>query len=461
MKKNLSSFQEEIPFSVTWSIVLEKMREKQPPSVSHWLQPLKLVHQDAKSITLVANSPFDKNWVQNNFVDLISDTIDEIYKRNLEIKVISPEENKELAKSVSNSSSKKQNIALTSFLNPRYSFDNFVVGPSNQFAQAASYAVASAASTQEERQTHNPLFIYGGVGLGKTHLINAIGNFAMEKSKGKLNVCFVTSEEFTNQVISGIKNNKMDEFHDRYRYGCDLLLIDDIQLIAGKESTQDVFFHTFNALYESNKYIVLTSDKPPNEMPKLQERISSRFEWGLTADIHPPEFETRTAILTQKAEQEGVDFPDDAKMFLAQHEVSNIRKLEGIFNNLVTLSKYTGKEINIGLVQQTIGTIKRDSKVTTVEGILKEVASHYDLKISDLKSPTKLKHIAVPRQVAMYLSRKYTVSSFPEIGEKIGGRDHSTIVHGYNKIEKKLDEQDTSLTRSVSAISKKIESQIT
>jgi len=454
------SGQGEIPFSVTWSVVLEKMRENSQPGVLDWLQPLKLVRQDAKSITLVANSLFNKNWVQNNYLDLISNTIDEIYKRELDIKVVSPEESQKIAKSTKKITGENHLVGLTSKLNPTYSFDNFVVGPSNRFAQAASYAVANAASFKEKKQTHNPLFIYGGVGLGKTHLINAIGNLAKEMSKGELNVCFLSSEEFTNQVIKGIKNNKMDDFHNFYRYGCDLLLIDDVQFLAGKERTQEVFFHTFNALYESNKYIVLTSDKAPNEVPELQERLSSRFEWGLTADIQPPEFETRTAILTQKAEAEGIAFPDDAKMFLAQHIESNVRKLEGMFNKLVEISKQEEKEIDVDLVKQVVGTIKRDNRVTTVESILKEVAGYFDLKISDLKSKSKLKNIAIPRQIAMYLSRKYTAFSFPKIGEKLGGKDHSTIIHGYNKIEKKILEKDQSIEKPVRALSKRIENQI-
>lgn len=454
------SEQWEIPFSVNWSVVLEKMRETSQPGVLDWLQPLKLVHQDKKSITLVANSFFNKNWVQNNYLDLISDTIDEIYKRELDITVVSPEESQKIAKPTQKMPSEDRPVGLTSKLNPTYSFDNFVVGPSNRFAQAASYAVANAASFKKKKQTHNPLFIYGGVGLGKTHLINAIGNFAKERNNGELNICFLSSEEFTNQVIKGIKNNKMDDFHNLYRYGCDLLLIDDIQFFAGKERTQEVFFHTFNALYESSKYIVITSDKAPNEMPKLQERLISRFEWGLTADIQPPEFETRTAILTHKAELEDVAFPDDAKMFLAQCVESNVRKLEGMFNKLVEFSKQEEKEIDIELVKQVVGTIKKDNKVTTVESILKEVAGYFDLKISDLKSKSKLKIIAVPRQIAMYLSRKYTVSSFPEIGEKLGGKDHSTIIHGYNKIEKKIHEKDQSIEKPVRVLSKKIENQV-
>ncbi len=461
---NKNSGQEEIPFSVNWSVVLEKVGEKSIPGVIDWLQPLQLVSQDTKSITLVADSTFNKNWVLNNYLDLISNTIEEIYKRELEIEVLYYKENQKKEsqkKSTKNMPREQYLVDLTCKLNPTYSFDKFIVGPSNKFAQGASLAVAKASLLKKKKQNHNPLFIYGGVGLGKTHLINAIGNYVKQESRGELNVCCLSSEEFTNQFIKALKNNSMDDFRNSYRYGCDLLLIDDIQFFAGKKDTQEVFFHTFNALYESNKNIVLTSDKPPSEMPDLQDRLISRFEWGLTVDIQPPEFETRMAILSQKAESESVTFPDDAKMFLAQHIESNVRKLEGMFNKLVEISKQEKEEIDIELVKQVIGVIKRDNKVTKIEIILKEVAGYFDLKISDLKSKSKLRNIAVPRQIAMYLSRKYTVYTFEEIGEKLGGRDHSTISHGFNRIETRIDEDDQLIKKPIKELVKKIEGKIT
>ncbi len=452
------SVQEEIPFSVTWSNILEKIKEKSNAHVySGWFESLELVHQEANTIILAAKSNFDKNWVENHYIDFISETINEIYNRKFEIKVVSSSKDQNTAKSPGKIKPaltigrKTEFIArqteLLGNLNPSYTFENFVVGPSNRFAHAASHAVAHKTGT-----TYNPLFIYGGVGLGKTHLLNAIGNHI---KKSKQNVCSVSAEEFTNQVIRGIKTNKMEEFHNRYRFGCDILLIDDIQFIAGKESTQEVFFHTFNALYESKKHIVLTSDKPPSEMLKLEDRLSSRFEWGLTADIQPPEFETRMAILTQKEESEGIEIPIEAKMFLAQHSESNVRKLEGLFNNLVAQSRLTNKEIDIDMAKGTVGKIAKE-RVVTVEAILREVASYFGLRVLDLKSSKKQKNISIPRQIAMYLSRKYTVSSFPEIGEKFGGKDHSTIIHGFNKIERLLG-NDLALTKSVNAISKRID----
>ena len=348
---------------------------------------------------------------------------------------------------------KSKTVSLSGYINPNYTFDSFIVGSSNQFAHAASFA-----ASQKPGTAYNPLFIYGGVGLGKTHLINAIGNFIMKNNAGELRVCCISAENFTNQVINGIKTNKMEDFRNRYRFGHDVLLIDDIQFIAGKESTQEEFFHTFNALYESKKQIVLTSDKSPHEMSYLEERLRSRFEWGLIADIQPPEIETRIAILTQKAETDGVEIPGEVAMYLAQYTNSNVRELEGVLNNLIAYSKLMNTNITVDLAKQVLKTLvkKQETKVITIEYIQKEVAAYFDLNLSELNSNRKQKNIAVPRQIAMYLSRKYTVASFPEIGEKFGGKDHSTVIHAFKKIEGILG-KDIALTNSINTISKKIE----
>ncbi|MGI9533622.1 MAG: chromosomal replication initiator protein DnaA [Thermodesulfobacteriota bacterium] len=441
---------------IIWERILEKLNEKSNPQVFFWFSSLKLISQDSKSITLEAKSNFDKDWIENHYIDFINDTILEIYNRDCEIKVISTQE-------MSNTDTSKTNIkkvnsnratALSGYINPAYSFNSFIVGSSNQFAHAASFAAA-----QKPGKAYNPLFIYGGVGLGKTHLINAIGNHILKNNEESPRVCCISAENFTNQVINGIRTNKMEDFRNRYRFGCDVLLIDDIQFIAGKESTQEEFFHTFNTLYESKKQIVLTSDKSPHEMSYLEERLRSRFEWGLIADIQPPEIETRIAILTQKAEADGVEFPGEVAMFLAQYTNSNVRELEGVLNNLVAYSKLMNTTITIDLAKQVLKTLikKQESRVITVEFILKEVAVYFDLKLSDLKSNKKQKSIATPRQIAMYLSRKYTVASYPDIGEKFGGKDHSTVIHAFKKIEGILG-KDIALTNSINAISKKIDS---
>ena len=440
---------------VVWDRILEKLNERSNPQVFFWFSSLKLISQDAKSITLEAKSNFDKDWIENHYIDFINDTILEIYNRDYEIKIVSTQESsisdtgKKKIKKIPNNAA----TALSGYINPAYTFNSFIVGSSNQFAHAASFAAA-----QKPGKAYNPLFIYGGVGLGKTHLINAIGNHILKNSEDNLRVCCISAEHFTNQVINGIRTNKMEDFRNRYRFGCDVLLIDDIQFIAGKESTQEEFFHTFNALYESKKQIVLTSDKSPHEMSYLEERLRSRFEWGLIADIQPPEIETRIAILSQKAEADGVEFPSEVAMYLAQYTNSNVRELEGVLNNLVAHSKLMNTSITIELAKQVLKTLvkKQESRVITVESILKEVANYFDLKLSDLKSTKKQKNIATPRQIAMYLSRKYTVASFPDIGEKFGGKDHSTVIHAVKKIEGLLG-KDIALTNSINAISKKIE----
>jgi len=438
---------------VVWDLILEKINEKSNPQVFFWFRSLKLISQDSKSITLLSKTVFDKDWIENHYLDFINDTIIEIYNRELEIKIEARNENsspthKKIIKKVD-----RPIAPFSGSLNPHYTFKSFIVGPSNQFAHAASIA-----ASQKPGKAYNPLFIYGGVGLGKTHLINAIGKYILKNSADTPRVCCISAEHFTNQVINGIKTNKMEEFRNRYRFGCDVLLIDDIQFIAGKESTQEEFFHTFNALYELKKQIVLTSDKSPHEMSYLEERLRSRFEWGLIADIQPPDVETRIAILTQKAEAEDVEVPSEVAHYLAEYTHSNVRELEGLLNNIIAHSKLMNTEISIDLAKQVLKTLfkKDERRVITVESIQKEVVAYFDLRLADLKSDRKQKKISLPRQIAMYLSRKYTAASYPEIGEKFGGKDHSTVIHAVKKIEGLLG-KDIALTNSINTISKKVD----
>ena len=319
-------------------------------------------------------------------------------------------------------------------LNRKYTFGEFVAGSSNQFAVAAAMAVANNPAT-----TYNPLFIYGGVGLGKTHLINAIGNFILSSNR-EMKVCYYTSEKFMNELINSLRYAKMDEFRNKFR-SMDVLLIDDVQFIAGKERTQEEFFHTFNALYESHKQIVVTSDKFPKEIPGLEERLRSRFEWGLIADIQPPDVETKQAILKMKAEQNGIQLPEEVALFLATSVSSNVRELEGFLIRIGAYASLTSTPVTLEMAREVLKDILVEkNRELTVEEIQKTVAAHFSIKISDLKSAKRLKALVLPRQIAMYLSRILTSCSYPEIGERFGGKDHSTIIHAIKKIEKHMEE---------------------
>ena len=330
-------------------------------------------------------------------------------------------------------SENKKNLKKTYLnVNSKYTFENFVIGSGNQFAHAASFAVANLPG-----QTYNPMFIYSDVGLGKTHLLNAIANKIIKEKN--LTVYLVSSEKFTNEMITSIRDDKMVEFRNRYR-NVDVLLIDDIQFIAGKERTQEEFFYTFNALYENQKQIVVSSDKIPKDIVSLEERIRSRFEWGLIADIQPPDFETRVAILKKKALLNNINFPDDVLNLLANKISSNIRELEGAMIKISAYSSFTGKPITIDLaIEATSNLLKENEKVITAENIIKSVCNYFNIKIGDIKSNKKLKEFVEPRQIAMYLIRNYTELSFPEIGDKFGGKDHSSIIYAVNKVKKNLE----------------------
>ncbi|WP_338433080.1 chromosomal replication initiator protein DnaA [Clostridium tyrobutyricum] len=344
----------------------------------------------------------------------------------------------------------KINNESSTLLNPKYTFDSFVVGNSNRFAHAASLAVAESPA-----KAYNPLFIYGGVGLGKTHLMHAIGHYIL-KNNPSLKVVYVSSEKFTNELVNSIKDDKNVEFRDKYR-NIDILLIDDIQFIAGKERTQEEFFHTFNSLYEANKQIILSSDRPPKEISTLEDRLVSRFEWGLIADIQPPDFETRIAILKKKADVEKLNIPNEVMVYIATKIKSNIRELEGALIRIVAFSSLTNKEISVDLAVEALKDIisSKQSKQVTIGLIQEVVANYYNLQISDFKSARRTRNVAFPRQIAMYLSRKLTDMSLPKIGEEFGGRDHTTVIHAYEKISGNL-KVDESLQNAVSELTKRI-----
>lgn len=331
-------------------------------------------------------------------------------------------------------------------LNPRYNFDTFVSGPSNQLAFAAAQSCANSYPPK-----YNPVFVCGGVGLGKTHLLHAIGHQIVKK-RPKAKLCYISGERFMNEYVHAIRTNQMHTFRIRYRENCDVLLVDDVQFLAGKDGTQDEFFHTFNALHDSHRQIVLTADRKPHEISDIADRLRSRFAWGLLADIEPPELEVRMAILSEKAAAENIHLPDNVSMYIASSIKSNVRELEGALIRLAAYASLSRKEITLEFARQTLeGSITRPPEHLTAEAIQKSVASYYGLKVSDLKSPRRHKSIAGPRAVAMYLSRMHTKDSYPDLGRAFGGKHHTTVISAVEKITKKLKD-DNGLRGEIAAI---------
>lgn len=462
-----------------WDAVLDHVKKDLyfPPS---WLFSIKVSKTEDKLVTLEAKTQFQALWVKNHYLQLINETARSLYgKEGFEVTIDAGEENSSAEKArKSKAVGKKSSLArearkskavgepestgfhdpqAASFFSLTNTFENFVVGPSNQFAHAASFAIA-----ENPGMAYNPLFIHSGVGLGKTHLLHSIGNHILKRYGGRLNTFCISAEHFTNGVVQSIKTGSMDKFRNLYRFNCDVLLIDDIQFIAGKDSTQEEFFHTFNSLYTAKKQIVITSDKPPSVMKNFEERLKSRFEWGLTADIQPPEVETKIAIIEKKAEEERIEIPDDVASFIAQNVLLNIRELEGSVNKLFAYSKMFGERITLERAKQLLKNLakKENPKIITIELIQKEVSSFFDLTVKDLKSGQKQKKVSEPRQIAMFLSRKYTSSSFPEIGSRFGGKNHSTVVHAVKNVEKKIV-KDPNVSTAVTALSATLEKFIT
>jgi len=412
---------------------------------STWIKPIRLQSINKDIVSLEVPNRFILDWVRDNYAQLIQETLSHLgaveYKINWSIGRAAAKETEKTTEGAAENKSQQVASITTppqpqshSNLNAKYTFDAFVSGSSNQFAHAAAMAVAANPAT-----TYNPLFIYGGVGLGKTHLVNAIGN-AMLARNPQLRVCYYASEKFMNELINSIRYARMDDFRNKFR-SMDVLLIDDVQFIAGKERTQEEFFHTFNALYESHKQIVVTSDKFPKEIPELEERLRSRFEWGLIADIQPPDIETKQAILRLKAEQNRIELPEDVARFLAGSITSNVRELEGYLVRIGAYASLTSTNITLELAKDILKDILvNKTREITVEDIQKTVAGHFNIKVADIRSPKRLKALILPRQIAMYLSRQMTDCSYPEIGERFGGKDHSTIIHAIRKIEKNLQD---------------------
>jgi chromosomal replication initiator protein len=432
--------------SQVWDEVLNVIKEDMNEvSYSTWIKPIKPLHIHDNVVYLQAPETFLRDMLMKRYHHLLNNAFTYVMNDNtIHIKILTPEENIE-EKKIHDKRMRtldESNTGIISFLNPKYKFDSFIIGNSNRFAHAASLAVAETPAT-----AYNPLFLYGGVGLGKTHLMHAIGHYIISNNKDA-NILYVTSEKFTNDLINSIKDDKNEEFRNKYRK-IDVLLVDDIQFIAGKERTQEEFFHTFNALHNDNKQIIISSDRPPKEILTLEDRLRSRFEMGLTADIQPPDLETRIAILRKKAEDEQYDVSDEIIEYIAHNIQSNIRKLEGALIRLYAYSSLTNKEVNMGLAQEALKhLISNKQKNITINTIKRSVCNYFHISAEDLDSKKKPKSISHPRQIAMYLSRKYTDSSLPKIGEEFGGRDHSTVLHAFNKIINDL-ENDNELKKSI------------
>ncbi|HWP46445.1 MAG TPA: chromosomal replication initiator protein DnaA [Candidatus Limnocylindrales bacterium] len=443
-----------------WEKVLRELQNQiNPSSFEMWFKPTRLRSFNNQELQVVVPDEHFVSWLREHYLESITRVlrtfvdkmpeihfvVDDTFKAKVEEKptqlelpiqrVYYPRQRPRKMTPVRNPWKKPSPFLLDTEepnLNPRYTFETYVVGTSNQFAHAASRAVAEQLST-----AYNPLFIYGGVGLGKTHLMHAIGH-AVRKTLRSIRLFYASSERFMNELIHAIRYDAMPEFRRKYR-NIDLLLIDDIQFIAGKERTQEEFFHTFNALYDARKQIVISSDCPPKQIPTLEERLRSRFEWGLIADIQPPDLETKIAILKKKAELEKVGLPDDVALFIASKIKSNIRELEGSLIKVAAYSSLTGQEITLELAQQVLkDLLSPKEKNINIDLIQKVVSDYYNVSSQEMKSQSRARAIAFPRQVAMYLSKELTRSSLPEIGKNFGGKDHTTVIHACQKIKEKI-----------------------
>jgi len=441
-----------------WPKVIHSLKERVgQQNFDIWIKPIHFISMEGEKIELEVPNRFFKEWINEHYSPLIRDALSFVTQKpcHLQFRIRNEKMNGKdlLAPSVQSLNTMVAHTFQPMF-NPKYTFDHFVVGASNQFANAACLAVANLPA-----KNYNPLFIYGGVGLGKTHLLNAIGNHITQHHilPDTRKICYLSSEEFTNELINSLRYEKMEEFRNKFRR-MDILLIDDIQFIAGKERTQAEFFHTFNSLYEARKQIVVTSDKFPKDIPNFEERLRSRFEWGLIADIQPPDIETKVAILKKKAENENISLPNDVAFFIASQIDSNIRVLEGSLIRIGAFASLTKTSVDIQLAKEVLkNIIKPKEELISIDVIQKVISLFFNMKISDLKVKRKNKGYVVPRQIAMYLCRKLTKASLLEIGEKFGGKDHSTVLHSIKKVEEKI-EKETSFKEMIENLQGRIKS---
>jgi chromosomal replication initiator protein len=423
-----------------WKQSLEILRGRiEPGDYESFIRRLQPVAARNKSLLVEAPNKLAVDLVSDRYLSLIEEVLSDVVGSPTRVLIQAPTSAQQelFPLSVPGSGATPARSRKPSTLIPKYTFDNFVVGASNQFAHAASKAVASLPGDH-----YNPLFLYGGVGLGKTHLVNAIGHQILDGNPER-RVVYLSSESFMNELINALRRDRMDEFKSRFRR-IDALIVDDVQFLAGRERTQEEFFHTFNSLYEGHRQIVLTSDKFPKEIPELEERLRNRFEWGLIADIQPPDMETRVAILQKKAEVERIDLPHDVALFLAANIDSNVRELEGSLTRLGAFASLNKCDITVDFAREVLQSILRDKSTTiTVESIQKAVCEFFNIRPADLRSKRRTRTIAIPRQVAMYLCRRYTNASFPTIGDHFGGRDHSTVIHAAQVVDQRIKDDPT------------------
>jgi chromosomal replication initiator protein len=425
-----------------WDQVLSRIEDQVGKhSFSTWFKPTALLRDGGESLSIRVPNPLFVEWLPKHYSVVLAEAMRDVGRPDVKLVFVPDGAGAVMEESAPELVSPAPAILRlparppdeepprAGSLIPRYTFDTFIVGPSNQFAHAACRAVAETPS-----RSYNPLFIHGGVGLGKTHLMHAIGHYVVQHHPG-LVLTYISSERFMNEMINAVRFDRILDFRSRYR-SVDVLLVDDIQFVSGKEGTQNEFFHTFNALHDAQKQIVISSDRPPHEIPALEERLRSRFEWGLIADIQVPDVETKAAILKRKAEEEGVPLANDVAMFMASRIKSNVRELEGSLIRLIAYSSLTTKPLTIELAQDVLkNVIDHDEKAITIEQIQKYVADYYHLKLHELKSRNNSKSVAMPRQVAMYLCKSLTHASLPEIGRSFGGKHHSTVIHSIKKVE--------------------------
>ncbi len=435
-----------------WERVLESLRIRVgEESFEGWFRPLRLVGRQSDDLLVEVPNSFYQDWIRDRYGEDLRKALDEAGGEIKSVKfLVNPEMIRAAEEAAASKGKPGRKTTTHPDLNSRYTFENFVVGPSNQFAHAACRAVAEGAA-----KTYNPLFIYGGVGLGKTHLLNAVGNRIYQRNPRKRLIC-IQAETFMNDLINSIQQEKMGSFRKKYRKSCDVLLMDDIEILSGKERTQEEFFYTFNGLYESGKKIVLTSDRFPKDMPELEERLRSRFESGIIVDIQAPEFETKLAILRKKAEDDRIDIPDDVAVFLANNIKSNIRSLEGSLIRLGAFASVTGMELSVDLAKDVLkNLLDQEKKPISPDEIMKATAAYFQMKVSDLKSPRRFRKFAYPRQLAMYLCRDLVGLSYPEIGQSFGGKDHATVIHACKKVQQMI-QNDIETGRHLSAIRREL-----
>ena len=443
-----------------WDEILEYMRtdlELSNLSFNTWIKPLKIHSLENNILRILVEVDGAVEYLEKKYKIALQAAIIEIIDQMYEIEFVTKQQAESEELPIKKSANLMNEAIERANLNPKYTFDTFVVGSNNKFAHAASLAVAD-----KPGQIYNPLFLYGGVGLGKTHLMHSIAHSILSKDKTK-KVLYVTSETFTVELIDairGINNTTINDFREKYR-NIDVLLIDDVQFIIGKESTQEEFFHTFNTLHGANKQIIISSDRPPKEIETLESRLRSRFEWGLIADISAPDYETRMAILRKKEETDGYKFNDDVIQFIASNVKSNIRELEGALNKLIAYSNLERKDIKEITVEKAEEVLRdillpNEKREVTPELIIQTVAEHYGITMADIAGNKRNNEIVVPRQIAMYLCRKMTEASLKNIGNLLGKRDHTTIINGHNKIEAELKSNNASIKNNIDIIMKKI-----